>query len=89
MTTQTREIIRLRVEGMSVPEIANQLGVTVRGVHWALDEHVTGPLSPLERMRTIDVDLMRLDELQKAFFPQAKAGEIDAGALMVKTQERR
>jgi hypothetical protein len=40
-------------------------------------------------VHTIDVELMRLDELQKAFFPQAKGREIGAGALIIKIQERR
>ena len=61
----------------------------MRDVNQALDEHAARALSPAERVRTIDVELMRLNELQKAFFPQAKGREIGAGALIIKIQERR
>lgn len=86
---RTQEIIRLRVEAASLPEIANKLGVTVRDIDRALDEHAARAFSSLEPRRTIDLDLMRLDELQKAFFAQAKADEISAAALIIKMQGRR
>jgi hypothetical protein len=81
--------IDMRIAGKSEGEISSLLGVTVADVHRAVDAQASATLSAQNRVRMIYLQSQRLKELEAAFMPQAKAGDVASGALVVKIQERR
>jgi hypothetical protein len=83
------KILELRVAGSSVVQIARQLGVPRHDVSRRLDRNLP-QVDASFRRRAIALSLLRLDELTEAFHKQAKAGDIEAGNLMVRLEcERR
>jgi hypothetical protein len=83
-----RQIVELRT-GKSEGEICRLLGCTVADVHRAIDARAAVTLSAQNRLRLIYLQLQRIEELEAAFMPQAKAGEVASGALITKLMERK
>jgi hypothetical protein len=84
-----RQIVDMRIAGKGEGEISRLLGVTVADVHRAVDAQASAALSAQNNVRMIYLQSQRLEELEAAFMPQAKAGDVASGALVVKIQERR
>jgi hypothetical protein len=92
-----RQIVDMRIAGKGEVEISRLLGVTVADVHRAVDAQASAALSALNhravdaqasaalsalnRVRMIYLQSQRLEELEAAFMPQAKAGDVASGAL--------
>jgi hypothetical protein len=84
-----RQIVDMRIAGKGEGEISRLLAVTIADVHRAVDAQASATLSAPNRVRMIYLQSQRLEELEAAFMPQAKSGDVASGALVVKIQERR
>jgi len=83
-----RRAFRLRLAGVSVGRIAEELGCAADQVEASL-VRMCGGVSPEMRRRTIRLELERLDELQKAHYAAAAQGGVAATAVILKIMERR
>jgi|SRR5215472_12252220 len=73
-----------------VKQIARDHGVTVADVHAALDRHPLEVNRDQYLRRVLALELIELDQLQQAFREKALVdGDVGAGALWLKIQERR
>ncbi|MFF4644978.1 hypothetical protein [Streptomyces sp. NPDC001389] len=84
--------IRLKIDGASYTEIAEQLGYSSRGsacsdVRRALEKHVIEEGLAVEAWR--ELELARLDLLQKAIWPEATEGNPRAIETALKILDRR
>jgi hypothetical protein len=70
-----RQIVDMRIAGKSEGEISRLLGVTIADVHRAVDAQAPAALSAQNRVWMIYLQSPRLEELEAAFMPQAKAGD--------------
>lgn len=74
---------------MPVSEIAETLDINPSSVSKALETAYRALHHEDEAMVARKVDLERLDELHVAYFEDAKAGDIKAAELVLKTMDRR
>lgn len=84
--------IRLKIEGHSYTEIAEELGYSSRGsansdVRRALEKHVIEEGLAVEAWR--ELELARLDVLQRAIWPEAMGGSPRAIETALKILDRR
>ncbi|MFG2412283.1 hypothetical protein [Streptomyces goshikiensis] len=84
--------IRMKIEGASYTEIAEQLGYSSRGsansdIRRALEKHVIEEGLAVEAWR--ELELARLDVLQQAIWSKAKAGDPRAIETALKVLDRR
>jgi len=83
-----RKAFRLRLAGGSVRAIAEELGCSTDEVESAL-ARCMGAVTPGMRQRAIQLELDRLDALQKGHYEKACAGDVDATAISLKIMELR
>ena len=76
------------MEGASIRAIARQFKVSESEVQATVARMCT-PLTAQLRAHTFELELERLDELQKAFFADAQKGDPAAAAITLKIIERR
>jgi DNA-binding CsgD family transcriptional regulator len=85
------EALELRKQGFTFEEIGCRLGITRQGAHKAVNRalHKINEKCQenAEELRTLESQ--RLDELHKAFWRKAKAGDIKAADQVLKIMERR
>lgn len=84
--------IRLKIDGYTYTEIAEQLGYSSRGsansdIRRALEKHVIEEGLAVEAWR--ELELARLDVLQKAIWPEAMRGSPRAIETALKILDRR
>src|SRR5262245_27003528 len=79
---------RLRLAGVAPRRIAEELGCTVKQVEELLAS-MCPAVSPELRERTRQLELARLDELQRAHYAAALAGGATATMVVLKIMERR
>lgn len=84
--------IRLKIDGYTYTEIAEKLGYSSKGsackdVSRALERHVIEEGLAIEAWR--ELELARLDVLQKAIWPEAKEGNPRAIETALKVLDRR
>lgn len=84
-----RQIVHLRILGKSDEDISRHFGVTVADVRRAVDARAAAALSAENRVRMIYLQARQIEELEAAFMPQAKGGDVASGALMHKLMERK
>jgi hypothetical protein len=82
-------IIRQRIAGHSVSEIAKARRKTVSEVNEAIDRWADSSITDKTRKHTLMLELGRLDELQEVFYARALEGDVQCGALVPKIIERR
>jgi len=82
------QILKLRVSGLSVHQIARQLMLPQHEVLRRLDRNLP-VLDASYRRRAITLSLLRLDELTETFHRQARGGDLEAGHLMVRLEAER
>jgi len=83
-----RKAFRLRLAGGSVRAIAEELGCSPDEVESALARSL-GAVTPGMRQRAIQIELERLDAMQKAHYDKACSGDIDSTAMSLKIMELR
>ena len=83
-----RRAFRLRLAGVSVLRIAEELNCSAEQVEASL-VRMCGGVTPELRARTIRIELERLDELQKAHYKAALDGGVAATTVLLKIMERR
>ncbi len=83
-----RRILELRVAGSSVHEIAKKVLLPRYEIERRLDRGLP-KVDATFRRRAIALSLLRIDELTETFHKQAKAGDIEAGNLMVRLEAER
>ena len=83
-----RAVFRLRLHGASVRTIAVELKITTDEVDAALTR-MCGGVTPAMRERTIQIELDRLDEMQRAHYAKAVEGDIEHTAISLKIMEHR
>lgn len=90
-TEKRKRAIALRKAHYSYQEIADELGLSKTRVRQyvaeAMDENRKETAEEAAEIR--EMELLRLDELLKAWFPMAKAGDDKAAGIVLKAQERR
>jgi hypothetical protein len=77
-----------RVSGQSIKDIAHMFGRSPEAVQAIIDMQCPLVTTDL-KIRTIGLELSRLDELHATFHPKAKAGDDRAAAIVLRIQERR
>lgn len=84
-----QQILKQRVAGLSVLEIAKQMGMSRHQVLAALDRNLP-QIDAAFRRRQIGLSLLRLDELSETFLKQARTGDVELGSLCIRIEcERR
>lgn len=69
-----RKVFKMRVAGVTVREIARDLGLTLGEVHTSI-ARMTGGASPELRMREMLLDLERLDKMLHSFLVKCEGDE--------------
>jgi hypothetical protein len=82
-------IIRQRIAGRAVRDIAKSQRVDVRAVNEAIDRFADSVITDKTRKHSLALELARLDELQEVFYQRALEGDVQCGALVTKIIERR
>lgn len=82
-------IIRQRIAGKSVREIAKAQRTSVDAVNQAIDRWSSVALTAEARKHGLALELARLDQMQQVFFQRACEGDVAAGALVEKIIARR
>jgi hypothetical protein len=82
-------IIAARLSGEPERKIARRLGITLADVRDALDRVSATVISHHTRLHRLALDLETIDSMVETFQPMAKAGDVQAGALLAKFLESR
>lgn len=88
-TIDSDAIIQARIRGYSTRQICKTLGCTPADVSDTLDNFARLTLTKSLRTHTLALELARLDELQRVFEKQAKAGDAASAIIVLKITERR
>jgi DNA-binding CsgD family transcriptional regulator len=83
-----QQMFELRLQGASIRSIARQFRISEQQVQATVARMCT-PLTVQLRAHTFELELERLDQLQKAFFTDAQKGDPAAAAITLKILERR
>jgi hypothetical protein len=83
------QIIAARLSGEPERKIAKRLGITLADVRDALDRFSATVISHHTRLHRLALDLETIDSMVETFQPMAKAGDVQAGALLAKFLESR
>jgi hypothetical protein len=83
------QIIAARLSGEPERKIAKRLGSTLADVRDALDRFSATVISHHTRLHRLALDLETIDSMVETFQPMAKAGDVQAGALLAKFLESR
>jgi hypothetical protein len=83
-----RQVLRLRLAGAADYKIATQLGISENDVRQAMIRN-TGGVTPDARSRMRNMELMRADEIQAAFWVKAMKGDTDAAVICFRASELR
>lgn len=89
MAERQRKALRLRAQGYTYPEIAQALGYATRGSAQRL---VANALQAQQREAAepvLELELARLDSLQRALSPRALDGDVRAARTILRVMERR
>jgi hypothetical protein len=81
------QIIAARLSGEPERKIAKRLGITLADVRDALDRFSATVISHHTRLHRLALDLETIDSMVETFQPMAKAGDVQAGALLAKFLE--
>lgn len=81
-------ILKMRLAGASIRTIARENQCTIPEINAVIDRLVD-QIDNKYRMRTIAIELERLDHLHRAYFAKALQGDTAAGALLIRIGERR
>jgi hypothetical protein len=88
LVVRDEEVLRLRLAGRPVRQIAREFDLTLEEVNTILD-HALEQVSEKLRVRITALELARLDALAEVFFEKGLSGDAVAGGLAVKISERR
>jgi len=83
-----RKAFRLRLAGLSVRRISEELDCTTDQVDASLSR-MLGGITPELRTRTIQLELERYDEFQRALYAKAAGGDCEAINTSLKISEAR
>lgn len=83
-----RQAFRLRLAGVSERQIAEQLKCSRDDVRGSL-MRMAGGVTPELRARTIEMEMERLDDMQKAFYLKVTAGDETACAIVLRIMDHR
>lgn len=83
-----RQAFRMRLNGVPVRAIADHLKCTPAEVEGSL-VRMCGGVTPTLRARTVEIELERLDDLTQVYFAQARTGNIDACAMVLRLMDHR
>lgn len=83
-----RDIFRLRMEGQSSREIAEQFGLTGDDVRAAMKRMVVG-MSPRYRADIVELENERLDAMMTGIFQSAQMGNVAHIETVLKIMDRR
>jgi hypothetical protein len=81
-------ILKMRLVGASIRTIARENQCTIPEVNAVIDR-LLDQIDNKYRMRTIAIELERLDHLHRAYFTKALQGDTAAGQLLIRIGERR
>ncbi len=84
-----RRICDLRVSGRTIGDVCQMLDVTPADVNRALDKAAQAALTPQARVRAVHIEQARLEGLEEAFLPAARAGDDKAAQVVIRASERR
>ena len=73
-------IIRPRIAGRSVSEIAKARRTNVVAINEAIHRWADSTITDKTRKHTLALELARLDELQEVFYQRAMEGDVQCGA---------
>jgi hypothetical protein len=83
------EILRKRVAGLSVRQIAQEFAMPLHAVNAALDRNLP-QIDAAYRRRSIALSVLRLDELHEVFHRKAvNESDIEAGNLCIRIEAER
>ena len=82
-------VVRARIRGQSIEEIAKARRVSVAEVHAVFDRFCDRTLTPDARRHGLAFELARLDALLMAAWPKAMGGDLAAIAIAEKLSARR
>jgi len=86
-----QQATEMRLEGYTYEEIGDALGIgrsaACRMVNRVLDNVIKNSLENVELLR--ELELMRCDKLQMAYWDQAMNGDLEAAKFIIKAMERR
>src|SRR5262245_38312306 len=83
-----RKAFRMRLAGLSVRRIAEELQVSIDRVEASLSRMIGG-ITPDMRRRALELELERLDEFQRAHYSKALKGDVESTAISLRIMERR
>jgi hypothetical protein len=83
-----RKAFRLRLDGVSVRSISEQLKCTPAEVEGSLIR-MCGGVTPTLRARTVEIELERLDDLTTVYFAKARDGNLEACAMVLRLMDHR
>ena len=83
------QIIATRLSGEPERKIAKRIGITLADVRDALDRFSATVISHYTRLHRLALDLETIDRMVETFQTMAKAGDVQAGALLAKFLESR
>jgi hypothetical protein len=83
-----RAAFRLRLNGVPVRTIADQLKCTIGEIEGSLTR-MCGGVTPTLRARTVEIELERLDDLTQVYFTKARTGDVDACAMVLRLMDHR
>jgi hypothetical protein len=83
-----RKVFRLRLEGESIRQIAEDLHCSVGEVQASMARMSCGVTQQL-RASTVELECERLDALTKVYFKLAEGGDKDAAMLVIRLMDRR
>ena len=84
----SEQVLRLRIAGSSVRDIARHFNISIQEVNRRLDRAL-GTIDNKTRSRALMIDLELLTHLQRPFVKLAMQGDVAAAALVLKIAERR
>jgi len=88
---QKRKAVELRKRGAGMQEIASAMGISVswasRLIKQALNEYKEATQEEVEHLR--DIEISRLDQMFRKYYPKALEGDVEAAKLCLKLQDQR
>jgi hypothetical protein len=89
LVTVEESVLRARLAGKSVRRIAHEYGLTIDNVQTIIEKQLP-TLDNNLRLRTLQLEIERLDAMQDAIYKSAAVdGDLQAIAVLLRLQERR
>jgi hypothetical protein len=83
-----QRVFEERLTGRSIRSISREFGLSTAKVEHIIANHCT-PITVEAKLRALQLDLHRLDELMRTYLPKAMNGDLPAANLCIRICEQR